>query len=67
MDLAKKHRRRLSVQGRRIWTTTGLTCAASQSVHMFSIYEIFHGIHLPLNFLFIFRGINLILVNIKLV
>ena len=45
------------MQARRIWTTTDLTCAASQSVHMFSIWEIFHRILMPLNFLFIFRGI----------
>ena len=28
-------------------------------------FEIFYGIHVPLNFLFKFTGINLVLVNIK--
>ena len=41
------------------------TCAVSQAVHILNIFDTFHEIQVPLNFLFKFTGINLVLVNIK--
>ena len=45
--------------------STDFTCAVSQAVRILNICETFHEIQLPLNFLFKFTGINLVLVNIK--
>ena len=44
---------------------TDLTCATSQAERILNICEIFHRTLIPLNFLFKFREINLILLNIK--
>ena len=41
------------------------TCAALQAVCILNICKTFHGIHVPLNFLFKFTGINLVQFNIK--
>ena len=41
------------------------TCAALQAVRILNIYKTFRRIHVPLNFLFKFTGLNLVLVNIK--
>ena len=41
------------------------TCAALQAVRILNICKIFHEIQVPLDFLFKFTGINLVLVNIK--
>ena len=40
--------------------STDFTCAALQAVRILNICETFHGIHVPLNFLFKFTGINLV-------
>ena len=45
--------------------STNCTCAALQVVRILNIYETFHEIHLPLNFLFKFTGINLVQFNIN--
>ena len=45
--------------------STDFTCAALQAVHILNICETFHGIYVPLNFLFIFTGINLVQLNIN--
>ena len=45
--------------------STDFTCAVSQAVRILNICETFHEIQVPLNFLFKFTGINLVLVNIK--
>ena len=45
--------------------STNFTCAASQAVCILNICKTFHGIQVPLNFLFKFTEINLVLVNIK--
>ena len=45
--------------------STDFTCAASQAVRILNICKTFHEIQVPLNFLFKFTGINLVLVNIK--
>ena len=41
------------------------TCAMSQALCILNICKTFHEIQVPLNFLFNFIGINLVLVNIK--
>ena len=41
------------------------TCAALQAVRILNICKIFHGMHVPLNFLFKFTGINLVELNIN--
>ena len=41
------------------------TCAVSQAVRILKICKTFHEIKVPLNFLFKFTEINLVLVNIK--
>ena len=43
------------------------TCAVSQAVRLLNICKTFHEIHVPLNFLFKFTGINLVQLNINLV
>ena len=47
--------------------STDFTCAVSQALRILNICKTFHEIQMqmPLNFLFKFTGINLILVNIK--
>ena len=45
--------------------STDFTCAALQAVRILNICKTFHEIQVPLNFLFKFTGINLVLVNIK--
>ena len=45
--------------------STDFTCAALEAVRILNIYKTFRGIHVPLNFLFKFTGLNLVLVNIK--
>ena len=45
--------------------STDFTCAVSQAVHILNICKTFHEIQVPLNFLFKFTGLNLVLVNIK--
>ena len=45
--------------------STDFTCAALQEVLILNICKTFHGIYVPLNFLFKFTGINFVLVNIK--
>ena len=45
--------------------STDFTCAALQAVSIMNICKDFYGIHVPLNFIFKFTGINLVLVNIK--
>ena len=45
--------------------STDFTCAVSQAVRILNICESFHEIQVPLNFLFKFTEINLVLVNIK--
>ena len=45
--------------------STDFTCAVSQAVRILNICKTFHKIQVPLNFLFKFTGINLVLVNIK--
>ena len=45
--------------------STDFTCAALQAVRILNICKTFRGIHVPLNFLFKFTGLNLVLVNIK--
>ena len=45
--------------------STDFTCVVSQAMHILKICKPFHEIQVPLNFLFKFTGINLVLVNIK--
>ena len=45
--------------------STEFTCAALQAVRILNICKTFHGIHVPLNFLFKFTGINLVQLNIN--
>ena len=45
--------------------STDFMCAVSQAVRILNICKTFHKIQVPLNFLFKFTGINLVLVNIK--
>ena len=45
--------------------STDYTCAVSQAVRISNIYETFHDIQVPLNFLFEFTGINLVQLNIR--
>ena len=47
--------------------STDFTCAVSQALRILNICKTFHEIQMqmPLNFLFKFTGINLVLVNIK--
>ena len=45
--------------------STDFMCAMSQMVHMLNICKTFHGIYVPLNFLFKFTGINLVQLNIN--
>ena len=45
--------------------STDFTCAVTQAVCILNICETFHGIHVPLNFLFKFTGINLVQLNIN--
>ena len=45
--------------------STDFTCAVSQAVRILNICKTFHKIQVPLNFLFKFTGINLVLFNIK--
>ena len=45
--------------------STDFTCATLQAVRIFNNCETFHGIHVPLNFLFKFTGINLVQLNIN--
>ena len=40
--------------------STDFTCSALQAVRILNICETFHKVHLPLNFLFKFTGINVI-------
>ena len=47
--------------------STDFTCAVSQAVRILNICKTFHGIQVPLNFLFKFTEINLVVVNINLV
>ena len=66
LDLAKKiQRRRRFVQSKRTWTNNDMTCTILQAGRTLNICEIFHGAHVPLNFLVKSTGINLILVNTK--
>ena len=45
--------------------STDFKCAVSQAVRILNICETFHGIQVPLNFLFKFTGINLVQLNIN--
>ena len=45
--------------------STDFTCAALQAVRILNICKTFHEIHVPLNFLFKFTGINLVQLNIN--
>ena len=45
--------------------STDFTCAASQAVCVLNICKTFHRIHMPLDFLFKFTGINLVQPNIN--
>ena len=45
--------------------STDFTCAMLQAVHILNICKTFHGIHMPLNFLSKFTGINLVYLNIN--
>ena len=45
--------------------STDFTCAALQAVRILNICETFHGIHMLLNFLFKFTGVNLVQLNIN--
>ena len=45
--------------------STDFMCATLQAVRILNICKTFCGIHVPLNFLFKFTGLNLVLVNIK--
>ena len=45
--------------------STDFTCAALQAVRILNICKSFHGIHVPLNFLFKFTGINFAQLNIN--
>ena len=45
--------------------STNFMCTVSQVVHILNIYKTFHKTQVPLNFLFKFTGINLVLDNIK--
>ena len=45
--------------------STDFTCAALQAVRILNICKTFHEIHVPLNFLFKFIGINLVQLNIN--
>ena len=45
--------------------STDFTCAALQAVRILNICKTFHGIHVPLNFLFKVTGINLAQLNIN--
>ena len=45
--------------------STDFACAALQAVRILNVCETFHGIHVPLNFLFKFTGINLVQLNIN--
>ena len=45
--------------------STDFTCAVSQAVRILNICKTFHEIHVPLNFLFKFTGINLVQLNIN--
>ena len=45
--------------------STDFTCAALQAVRILNICETFHGIYVPLNFLFKFTRINLVQLNIN--
>ena len=45
--------------------STYFTCATLQAVRILNICETFYGIHVVLNFLFKFTGINLVQLNIN--
>ena len=45
--------------------STDFTCAVSQAVRILNTCKTFHGIQVPLNFLFKFTGINLVQLNIN--
>ena len=51
---------------RKSWNTD-FTCAMSQAVHILNICKTFDEIHVPLNFLYKFTGINFVQCNINLV
>ena len=45
--------------------STDFMCTMSQAMYILNIYKTFHEIQVPLNFLFKFTGINLVLIKNK--